>query len=231
MGGWAQTVVTGRARIGGFPVGVIAVETRSITKTIPSDPASRNSSETCIMQAGQVWHPDSAFKTAQTINDLNNGEQLPLFILANWRGFSGGMNDMYHEILKFGSMIVEALSEFRQPVFVYLPPHAELRGGAWVVLDSKINPGAIEMYADPNSRAGILEPEGVIEIKLRDERLLKVMARKSSLGAEEASKSSQNALQVKQALLPTYRQVGHRCPDFHNFSSLLGGCVLCRLAR
>jgi acetyl-CoA carboxylase/biotin carboxylase 2 len=28
LGGWAQTVVTGRARLGGIPVGVIAVETR-----------------------------------------------------------------------------------------------------------------------------------------------------------------------------------------------------------
>ena len=27
-----------------------------------------------------------------------NGEQLPLFILANWRGFSGGMRDMYDEV-------------------------------------------------------------------------------------------------------------------------------------
>lgn len=31
-----------------------------------------------------------------------DGEELPLFILANWRGFSGGMRDMYNEVLKFG---------------------------------------------------------------------------------------------------------------------------------
>jgi len=43
-----------------------------------------------ISQAGQVWYPDSAFKTAQTIMDTDR-EQLPLFIFANWRGFSGGM--------------------------------------------------------------------------------------------------------------------------------------------
>jgi acetyl-CoA carboxylase carboxyltransferase component len=37
-----------------------------------------------------VWYPDSAFKTAQSIEDMNR-EGLPLFIFANWRGFSGGM--------------------------------------------------------------------------------------------------------------------------------------------
>ena len=43
-----------------------------------------------ISQAGQVWYPNSAFKTAQAISDMDR-EGLPLFIFANWRGFSGGM--------------------------------------------------------------------------------------------------------------------------------------------
>lgn len=43
-----------------------------------------------IQQAGQVWFPDSAYKTAQVIKDFNQ-EKLPLMIFANWRGFSGGM--------------------------------------------------------------------------------------------------------------------------------------------
>jgi len=34
------------------------------------------------------------------------------------------------------------------------------RGGAWVVLDSKINAESIEMYADETSHAGVLEPSG-----------------------------------------------------------------------
>lgn len=43
-----------------------------------------------MSQAGQVWFPDSAYKTAQAIKDFGN-EELPLMIFANWRGFSGGM--------------------------------------------------------------------------------------------------------------------------------------------
>ena len=42
-------------------------------------------------------------------------------------------------LLQAGSLIVEALRTYRQPVTVYLPPGAELRGGAWVVVDGQIN--------------------------------------------------------------------------------------------
>ena len=83
-----------------------------------------------------MWYPNSAFKTAQAINDFNNGEQLPLMILANWRGFSGGQRDMYNEVLKYGSFIVDALVDFKQPIFTYIPPNGELRGGSWVVVES-----------------------------------------------------------------------------------------------
>ena len=50
-------------------------------------------------------------------------------------------------MLKYGSMIVDNLRVFKQPVFVYLPYNAEVRGGAWVVVETAINPEKIEMYA------------------------------------------------------------------------------------
>ena len=34
---------------------------------------------------------------------------------------------------------MENLRTYKQPVIVYLPPGAELRGGAWVVVDGQIN--------------------------------------------------------------------------------------------
>lgn len=60
--------------------------------------------------------------------------------------------DMYDQILKFGAYIVDALRDFRQPVLVYIPPQAELRGGSWVVIDPTINPLCMELYADRESR-------------------------------------------------------------------------------
>ena len=51
---WAQTVVAGRARLGGVPVGVVAVETRTVELSIPADPANADSEAKLIQQAGQV---------------------------------------------------------------------------------------------------------------------------------------------------------------------------------
>ena len=44
---------------------------------------------------------------------------------------------------------MDALRTYRRPAFVYLPPGAELRGGAWVVIDSAINPNQVSVGASP----------------------------------------------------------------------------------
>jgi len=46
---WAQTVVCGRARLGGIPIGVIAVETRTVEVTLPADPANLDSESKVII--------------------------------------------------------------------------------------------------------------------------------------------------------------------------------------
>lgn len=61
-------------------------------------------SQQIIQQAGQVWFPDSAFKTAQAINDFNR-EGLPLMVFANWRGFSGGMKGNHQFGSPFGVVL------------------------------------------------------------------------------------------------------------------------------
>ena len=43
LSAWAQTVICGRARLGGVPVGIIAVETRTVECHIPADPANLDS--------------------------------------------------------------------------------------------------------------------------------------------------------------------------------------------
>ena len=91
-----------------------------------------------------MWFPDSALKTAHAMEEFDL-EGLPLFILANWRGFSGGQRDLFEGVLQAGSLIVEALRTYRQPVTVYLPPGAELRGGAWVVVDGQINADQVSL--------------------------------------------------------------------------------------
>jgi len=168
--GWAKTVVVGRARLGGIPMGVIITENRTSEAFIPADPADSTSQEKIMQQAGGVWFPDSAYKTAQALKDFNR-EKLPCIVFANWRGFSGGQRDMFDEVLKFGSMIVDAFVAYNQPLFVYIPPHAELRGGAWVVVDHTINADVMEFYAAEDARGGVLEAAGAASIKFRDREI------------------------------------------------------------
>ncbi|CAM9940346.1 unnamed protein product [Pylaiella littoralis] len=230
LSGWGKSVVVGRARIGGIPMGVINVETRLSEQIIPADPANPDSREVIQAQAGQVWFPDSAYKTAQAINDFNRGENLPLMIFANWRGFSGGTRDMYGEILKFGAQIVDALVAYKHPVFVYIPPNGELRGGAWVVIDPTINEQVMEMYADVESRGGILEPPGICEVKFRaadqvskmhelDPLLKGLDADVSMAGSEEDVQGLKKQIKSREdALLPMYLQVAHEFADLHDRS-------------
>ncbi|CAF3808089.1 unnamed protein product, partial [Adineta steineri] len=228
MKNWAKTVVCGRARLGGIPMGVIAVETRTVELEQPADPANFDSDARTIQQAGQVWFPDSAFKTAQAINDFKR-ENLPLMIFANWRGFSGGMKDMFDQIIKFGAYIVDALREYEQPVFIYIPPCGELRGGAWVVVDPTINLRYMEMYADRMSRGSVLEPEGTVEIKYRSKDLIRTMHRLDSIcrelitnidlaiPANNTKEDLERQLAEREKhLLPLYQQAAVMFCDLHD---------------
>ncbi|KAK8791101.1 hypothetical protein WA158_005732 [Blastocystis sp. Blastoise] len=227
LAGWAKTVVVGRARLGGIPVGVIASENRTMDLVIPADPADPGTEETIVKQAGGVWYPDSSYKTAQAINDFNN-EGLPLFIFANWRGFSGGARDMYDEILKYGSYIVEALVNFKQPIFVYIPPYSELRGGAFVVVDSSINSEMMEMYAAQKSRGGVLEPAGAAAIKFRAKDKISAMHRLDHIliemdreleKMEENEKKDELLMEIKNReaqLMTSYTHIGETFADLHD---------------
>ncbi|GLG99488.1 Acetyl-CoA carboxylase, partial [Gryllus bimaculatus] len=225
---WAQSVVCGRGRLGGIPVGIIAVETQTINVTLPADPANENSESKTVTQAGQVWYPDSSQKTAQVIQDFGK-EGLPLIIFSNWRGFSGGKKDMFEQVMKFGSYIIDQLREYTQPILVYIPPNGELRGGAWAVLDKTINPSCIEMYADPESRGGVLGPEGIVEIRFRAKDLIKSMHQndsvigaasveleKADLSMEMRAGLEKTIAEREQYLMPIYLQVAIHFADLHD---------------
>jgi len=229
LSGWAKTVVVGRARLGGIPMGVIAVETRTMETVVAADPANPDSQEQINMEAAGVWTPSSAYKTAQAINDFNKGEQLPLMIFANWRGFSGGQRDMYDAILKYGSHIVDALRTYQQPIFVYIVPNGELRGGAWVVLDPSINPYMMEMYSDRQGRGGVLEPAGIVEIKYRQPQIISTMERIDPIYRQLKAKLADPGLPLEQKTqfkveierrendhLPIFKQVALQFADLHD---------------
>uniref|UniRef100_A0A7S1BIY5 Acetyl-CoA carboxylase n=1 Tax=Corethron hystrix TaxID=216773 RepID=A0A7S1BIY5_9STRA len=229
LAGWARTVIVGRARLGGIPMGVVVTENRTAKAVKPADPADVQAAEAVIQQAGCVWFPNSAYKTAQAIEDFNT-EDLPLMVFANWRGFSGGQRDMFDEVLKYGAKIVDAFVNYQQPVFVYIPPYAEIRGGAWVVLDASINSAVMEMYASSkSSRGGVLEANGAASVKYRlrdllatmhrlDEGLRNLDAALDSV-ADDVERTQDLRCQIEhreKSLLPVYEQIAVNFCDLHD---------------
>jgi hypothetical protein len=276
-----------------------------------------------------VWFPDSALKTAQAIEEFGL-EGLPLFILANWRGFSGGQRDLFEGVLQVGercqpaaarwlggvgegattrprpwaldvgnrhglcctapphkhqpalhhgrllaahlgpcllaapahpalqspaaaahvrcppprqagSLIVDHLRTYSQPVMVYLPPGCELRGGAWVVIDSQINADMVEMYADDTAQGAVLEPQGVVEIKFRAPELVAAMHRLDPVILRlkaDGSPGCEAAIRERERqLLPVYHQVAVQFAQMHDGPArmlskrVLRGIVPWRAAR
>lgn len=87
----------------------------------------------------------------------------------------------------------------------------------------------MEMYADEDSRGGVLEPEGIVGIKYRKERQLETMARLDATYGELKRKSQEKGLSAEQQneikakmterenlLLPTYLQIALQYSDLHD---------------
>jgi len=126
---------------------------------------------------------------------------------------------MANEILKYGAMIVDSLREYEQPVFVYIPPGGELRGGAWVVIDPTINEARMEMFADVESRGGILEPPGVCEVKFRESDQRRAMHRLDPIlkKLDDEDIAEADDVRNRESLLgPLYMQIAHEFADLHD---------------
>jgi acetyl/propionyl-CoA carboxylase alpha subunit/acetyl-CoA carboxylase carboxyltransferase component len=168
---WGGSILAGKARLNGFPITyLLCNDEMSITK-IPIDPGDLKSEKYDKYNPGSVFNSDASQKVAQIIME-SNIEKLPLIFLVNLRGFSGGTKDMLDQILTHGSNIVRNLEKYEHPVYIYLMPNSQLRGGAMVVISKFINKEKIEIYADPSSRANILEPSGLKTIKFKNKDIL-----------------------------------------------------------
>lgn len=87
----------------------------------------------------------------------------------------------------------------------------------------------MEMYADEDARGGVLEPEGIVNIKYRKDKQLETMARldpeygalrkqlaDKSLSAEQLSQIKAKATAREELLLPVYMQVSLQFADLHD---------------
>jgi acetyl-CoA carboxylase carboxyltransferase component len=99
---YGQTLVCGTARIGGFPVGIVANQRHRIRAAHGE------------YQFGSVIYVDSAEKAARFVMSCNQ-DWLPLVFLQDVNGFMVGLDSERAGIIKAGAKLVSAVSNSRVP--------------------------------------------------------------------------------------------------------------------
>ena len=126
----AETSVVLEARIGGIPVCLLGIESKSVPRrgVPPTDGPD-------VYTSGTLF-PRSSKKTARAINAASGNR--PLVVLANLSGFDGSPDSMRALQLEYGAEIGRAVVNFDGPiVFVVV---SRYHGGAFVVFSKVLNP-------------------------------------------------------------------------------------------
>ena len=128
--GDAETAVVTDARLGGFSVCLIGIESKPVARA-GFPPADGPDAYT----AGTLF-PRSSKKVARAINAASGNR--PLVVLANLSGFDGSPESMRNLQLEYGAEIGRAIVNFDGPiVFVVI---SRYHGGAFVVFSKQLNP-------------------------------------------------------------------------------------------
>ena len=141
----ADTAVVWDAHLGGTPVCLLGVESRTVARRgfVPADGPQYWSSGTLF--------PQSSRKLARAINAASGNR--PLVMLANLSGFDGSPESMRHWQLEYGAEIGRAVTNFRGPiVFVVV---SRYHGGAFVVFSKRLNE-RMEIAAVEGSYASVI---------------------------------------------------------------------------
>ena len=127
----AQTAIVWDAHLGGFPITLIGIESRSVPRLgyTPNDGPDS-------WTAGTLF-PSSSKKVARALNAASGNR--PVVILANLVGFDGSPESMRRGILEFGAEIARAMVRFQgKLVFTVV---SRYHGGAYVVFSRELNDG------------------------------------------------------------------------------------------
>ena len=126
----ADTAVVQDAHVGGYPVCLLGIESRSVRR-VGFPPTDGPDTYT----AGTLF-PRSSKKAARAINAASGNR--PLVVLANLSGFDGSPESMRNLQLEYGAEIGRAIVNFRGPiVFTVI---SRYHGGAFVVFSKHLNP-------------------------------------------------------------------------------------------
>jgi acetyl/propionyl-CoA carboxylase alpha subunit/acetyl-CoA carboxylase carboxyltransferase component len=125
----AETAVVWDAHLGGYPVCLVGIESRSLQRMgfVPADGPDQWS-------AGTLF-PQSSKKVARAINAASNNR--PVVVLANLSGFDGSPESMRRLQLEYGAEIGRAVVNFKGPIVFCVI--SRYHGGAYVVFSRALN--------------------------------------------------------------------------------------------
>ncbi len=126
----AETAVVQDAHLGGVPVCLIGIESKSVARRgfPPTDGPD-------TYTAGTLF-PRSSKKVARAINAASGNR--PLVVLANLSGFDGSPDSMRNLQLEYGAEIGRAIVNFDGPIVFTVV--SRYHGGAFVVFSKALNP-------------------------------------------------------------------------------------------
>ena len=141
---WAQSIIVGFARLGGFSVGIVA-----------NQPA---------VLAG-VLDIDSSTKGARFVR-FCDAFNIPIITFEDVPGFLPGVNQEHGGIIRNGAKLLYAYCEATVPKITIITRKAY--GGAYDVMSSKHIRGDVS-YAWPNAEIAVMGPAGAVSIVFRQE--------------------------------------------------------------
>ncbi|HUY33827.1 MAG TPA: acyl-CoA carboxylase subunit beta [Pirellulales bacterium] len=140
---YGQSVVCGTARLGGFPVGIVANQHHQVR---PADGP---------VQFGGVLYVDSAEKAARFVMNCNQ-DWLPIVFLQDVNGFMVGRDSERAGIIKAGAKLVNAISNSRAPKLTVLVG-GSFGAGNYALCGKAFDPRLI--FAWPSARCAVMGGE------------------------------------------------------------------------
>lgn len=137
---YGQTLVCGTARIGGFPVGIVANQHHRVRSAKGE------------FQFGGVLYVDSADKAARFVMACNQ-DHLPLVFLQDVNGFMVGRDSERSGIIKAGAKLVNALSNSRVPKLTVIVG-GSFGAGNYALCGKAFDPRFI--FAWPHARCAVM---------------------------------------------------------------------------
>jgi propionyl-CoA carboxylase beta chain len=141
---WAENIICGFARLGGYPVGVVANQPRALAGVLDIDSSTK---------AGRFVRTCDAFN-------------LPVITFVDVPGFLPGTSQEWGGIIRHGAKLLYAYCEATVPKLTVITRKAY--GGAYDVMGSK-HVGADFNFAWPTAEVAVMGSDGAVNIVFRRE--------------------------------------------------------------